>query len=430
MGKANLFFPDMHLTAGDLRGDLNPERIQKIYLIFMQFLTGMTKEHLMQPSIDAQFVQEFPSIHEEANYKLKFSQFMNRICVAAAYDDFCLTDLIAPDKKTTMKILSALFNFCAHYEVRREKFLAIKDRQKAKVEQMQTMLAENDALRRKINDLKAEQVMQEEEESQLKGMNEKLGLECQRLTRESEASNQEISRLKENLSQAKARKASTESTLAGLRESSQQLSSQIVQSPDRMKREDARQLQNIEQLRIGVVEKTNRLSDVTQQAKAALDLLQEMERPLKQLKAVTETVAEHKLAQDELRALKEQSVDFQDKMEQLKQSEELIRRKLTARKERCHKQKLQDRNALESLKHEKICMDKKMSEQVSADSQVHSEVVALNQEIASLDARLKRKQVEHAKSMDQLKEKYMQIKKALDVYHQHWGNAYERNRKQ
>ena len=88
-----------------------------------------------QPSIDAQFVQEFPSIHEEANYKLKFSQFMNRICVAAAYDDFCLTDLIAPDKKTTMKILSALFNFCAHYEVRSEKFSAIKDRQKAKVGQ-------------------------------------------------------------------------------------------------------------------------------------------------------------------------------------------------------------------------------------------------------------------------------------------------------
>lgn len=427
--KAGIFFPEMHLSAADLKDkQLNSDRVQKIYLIFMHFLTGMTKEGLMQPTIDADFVQEFPGIHEEANYKLKFSMFMNRILVACSYEDFSLQDIITPERRNTLKVLSALFNFCAHYEGRSVKFGSIKDRQKAKAEQMQTMLTENDALRRKINDLKAEQVMQEEEEHQLKTNNEKLTEEWTGWEREAEGMKQEINRLKESMSEAKARKANTDHTLAALKERSAVLSSQIVQSPDRMKKEDARLLQTIERQRASVVERKNRLAAMTQQAQAAAELLSEMERPYKQLKAVTETVDTHKLEQEELRRLKEQSVDFQERMDALKQSEELVRRKLNARRERGHKQRLQDRNALDSLRHEKQGLDRKLGEQENADCAVQAEVMTLSQEVAALDKQLQQKVQNHAATMDLLKAKYLELKQALDVYHQHWANAYERSK--
>ena len=64
------------------------------------------------------------------------------------------------------------------------------------------------------------------------------------------------------------------------------------------------------------------------------------------------------MEQDELRRLREQNSDFQERMEQSKQSEELVRRKLNTGKERVHKQRLQDRNALESLRHEKQVLDR------------------------------------------------------------------------
>ncbi len=47
---------------------LNSERVQVVYITFLNHLVGVNQDQLIQQQLDVSFQQEYPELHEESNF--------------------------------------------------------------------------------------------------------------------------------------------------------------------------------------------------------------------------------------------------------------------------------------------------------------------------------------------------------------------------
>lgn len=100
------------------------EKVRLIYEVLLEFLTGVSKEDLEQPNLEAQDALEYPDLHFDSIPEVAFVKALSKLMHNVGVHDFNLKlDLYIPTSQRIIRNLSAIINFAKFREDRLAQYM-------------------------------------------------------------------------------------------------------------------------------------------------------------------------------------------------------------------------------------------------------------------------------------------------------------------
>jgi len=272
-----------------LHCDKHVATVRRIFENLLEALSGTRKEELHMPVFTAHQNMSWSQLHEDSVPELAFWRALSKLMFTCGVGDFSRSDIISPQPKRLRKQLSALINFVKFHEERMELYGRITAARDEYLDRLQVVTQENQQLQTQLEDLREETKVQREEISSLdeaiantsKQINEKnqeqssLRQQCQELKKVNAG-------LKEQLGEAGLERGNASAEI-------RKLQSQVVHSPERVRREMHESQRALQQER--------REGEAAEQAAlvatTATKVVDEANLKVQEALAVAEEVAEH-----------------------------------------------------------------------------------------------------------------------------------------
>lgn len=302
-------------VPGDLLSAPAQETVKPVYKEFIELLTGQSPEELELPQLEAMEHLANRELHEESVTAVCFARSLQQLMAAVGVHDFSMKDVYSPDTKRTVRNLSAIINFLRFREDHLDKFTELSEHSENLQEQRTQRLDENTALRRQLAELKADQ-------EEIAPRSEEIAAECETLTSEVTALNKqqaalgnEIKDLKAEANEINDKIANDRFLIHGAKQEREKLKSQIVQSPEKIKKQLADMSTAVDGERQTVAGQESQLKD----ARGRRDALQRLNKDLKKNHAVVEELdAQAEKIKSSKAALKETAANVETTEEELR----------------------------------------------------------------------------------------------------------------
>lgn len=403
---------------------LHPEEHKDTIKALLEYLAqiclGITADDLTQPAFAGLQAIHYPELHEDSIAKLNSLRSIMKMMEICDISDFSLRDLMAPDAKRLNRQLSGIMNFA---KFREERLLLLNELNVSRedlVNNVQAVREKNDQLNSRLSLLR--QQTQQEEQAIVSLEEDCADLEATISSLQSQQTSyeNELGALQDEYLSLKEQVARAEEERDDLRSVHSRLSSQIVTSPEKFRRqilEIGQSLQH-EQRDTKAAEKKVReltawLANIDQaqgEVNSALEAINEVRNEVERQKNMISDLDGHKSRLSSLQAaLSELRQNSQQQSRSIARFEEKIsslRRQATQRAtdsqenmEALHKQiveaeafRLQAKSRAERLEGEAQRLEKELQvENATRDQEL--------QDIRSTYAKLEKKVIVHLQSL-------------------------------
>ena len=376
-------------------------------------------QELDQPDLEAQAEHlPHPELHEDSVRQLHFIRALQKLMAAVGVPEFSMDEVFNPTPKHTIRNMSALINFARFREERLDKAEELRQESDDLHEQRQDLQDENEELQKRLAELRADK-------EELVPLKEEIAADCDILTAEvtnlnkrQAALSNEIKELKAESNQFMDRIATDRMRTHEAKQETEKLRSQIVQDPEKIKKQLADMKTAVNGERCNVAGQESQLKEV----RARLDSVQKLNKDMKKNLAVVEELeAQAEKGKSAKAALKETSANVEsseDERRTLRNEEQTLRRQLDAAKEKMKRVKAEGEQA---LKRSQMQLTKSQQEKVGLETmqsqnraQVGQNEEMYNEMRENLD-RLKR---DHDADVDGMQALCGRLQSQVNSYHE------------
>jgi myosin heavy subunit len=225
-------------TEDDLvNPEKNKDQCRHILEQLAEICTGTTREEMNQPAFSGLSALTYPELHEESIPQINSFRACTRMMETCGIQDFTIKDFMVPNPKRLRKQLSGIINFAKFREERLVLLADLSGTRETLLEQMQKLKEKNESLNKRLIVLRE----QTEEESKTIA---RVETECNEIANKISSLNEQQAEIREQSGDLKNRNnqvkdaiASTTLRLEELNSLKKKLTSQIVNSPERFRKQ-------------------------------------------------------------------------------------------------------------------------------------------------------------------------------------------------
>ena len=321
-------------TTEDLLTKPTLEKMRPVYKEFVEILAGVRKEDLEQPQFEAMEALSNPELHEESIAELSFNRALQKLMAAVGVADFAMRDVYKPEVKRSIRNLSAIINFAKFREERMEKYQDLSQESEQLAETHQQMQGEHEELKAQLLALRAKHAEEEPYMQELGKETEALSGEINGLNKRQAGFNNEIKELKAVSNEYNDKIANDRFLILGAKQDCSKLKSQIVQSPEKIKKQLSDMSKSVENERSSVTHQEATMKDLQQR----LDSLQKVEKDVKKNLALMDSLdvetSKVKTAKHQLKDATDTIAENQEELRELGNRENMLTRQLGQLKEK------------------------------------------------------------------------------------------------
>eukprot|EP01006_Ploeotia_vitrea_P063521 TRINITY_DN85710_c0_g1_i1.p1 TRINITY_DN85710_c0_g1~~TRINITY_DN85710_c0_g1_i1.p1 ORF type:complete len:476 (+),score=299.55 TRINITY_DN85710_c0_g1_i1:131-1429(+) len=214
--------------------------MHSIFEAFVTILMGVSKDELRQPAFGAMENFQFPEIHEDSIPQFNLSSKIMELLIAVGVHDCSLRDIVEPTYARTKRILSALINFAKFREERLGKYQEFTEKSDQLVDLHQQLDHQNAQLQNQLEQLQAKREAEMPRIEALTTETDELTEEIDRLNVRHAALREEVRQVKNESNEFGDRIATNKFHLLNAKQENDQLKSQIVKNPEKLKASLAR----------------------------------------------------------------------------------------------------------------------------------------------------------------------------------------------
>lgn len=289
----------LNVTQDDLTKP-KPDMVQHIYEALVELCMGTTREEMHQPRFAGLEALQHPELHEDSIPVVAFIRELSKLLEVSGVPDSHLRDVLKPDPKRLQRNLSAIINFAKFREERHEVFSKFEEETEAVLAEKLTREEEHAELLRKRDDIVAKREAEMPKITALKEECEALENQINDLNTQQAVLRHESNEIKDVTKKIKTTIAETETETQEAIDKANKLTSQIVLSPDRLKRELADMKETLDEEKASIEE----IEAQKRELAARLDLVQRAEKDL------SKTIALMSEAEEESSKFKKAGKDF------------------------------------------------------------------------------------------------------------------------
>jgi kinetochore protein Nuf2 len=218
--------------------DLNNPREDRFKFIYASVLESLLKINLSRKEESEAMASHFlyPQLHEKSVTQIRLVRTLIRFMQRVGVKDFSISDLISPEKSRTIRNLSGIINFAKFRNQKCQLFSELCNADRAQTMQFTKMQARNQTLGSEFVRLQQLKTSQEPEvielESEIADIHARIGDTISK----SNAVREVIHDCKKKLSQAKVEMSENRLQLDHCLDEIRTLESQIVRSPQKLKK--------------------------------------------------------------------------------------------------------------------------------------------------------------------------------------------------
>ncbi|KAL5482632.1 NUF2 [Sanghuangporus weigelae] len=393
------------------------ENVQKIYVLFLQQITGLTPEMLQDPVGRAlAVVSEYPELYSNSLNLNLVLHHVQRLCHAARVQDFSMRDLVFPEPERTRNILSAIINFIKFAEERAPFLKKLRDQSSSALEERDQTKQKVEEMRRKIAEIKKQREADEPKRLALRQENEELKKQMVRIKDAKTEVSREVDARKKDKSALSRQKENIQREVELVSAAVGSSRGRIVQSPERIKKHISEMaiLAQDERMHIAAAEIKQR------ELKVKLDALNVFEQDMKKLIDDLRTIQSEHIQVDTIRhrlvsyreeldrkvILKEQLLGRADRA---KRQENIASEKLSRAQQHAEERRLRSTEELERLQREYA----EMSEERKENDKMIEET---KQEADALERKMKEHLRKNEAELSELVSEYWRLRHQTEVY--------------
>lgn len=277
-----------------------PVIVHEVYVKLTEYCMGITAEEMSQGKFEGLAALSFPELHDRSVPEIAYWRTVSKLMDSAQVPDFSfLMDCVKPVGERFIRNLSAIINFAKFREERVQSYTEMTASTEDILEEKQQLMVEQQQLKGKIKQLKSRQEEDKAQAIVIETENEQLSKEINELNQKQSKIKYESGKLKEQSKTVQGHIQATKFKILGAREESDQLRSQIINSPEKIKSQLKAMEFKVERLQKESIKQSNVLNEKEGQLLQANKLKKEMERILNIMKLVETSINDFKNARHE-----------------------------------------------------------------------------------------------------------------------------------
>lgn len=228
----------IHITEEDITyPEKNKEQVRRILENCAEICTGISKEEMNQPAFAGLPFLNFPELHDESIPQINSLRACSRMMEICGIQDFGIKDFMNPSAKRFRRQLSGIINYA---KFREERFLYYNDLHQTK-DQLNLSLEKekqrNELLNRQLSGLRENASKEEESIMRVESECKEIVSKIENINNFQAQMREESVHLKNLFNEFKEENNTRALHLEELQSLQRKLSSQIVNSPERFKKQ-------------------------------------------------------------------------------------------------------------------------------------------------------------------------------------------------
>jgi len=409
-------FGELHMNVRD--EDLLKPSAQAVHAIYTQFLEitmNITREDMIQPQFSENL--EYQELHEESIPMITFLRACHKLMRTVGIADFCMNDVMKPDPKRLRRNVSAIINFLKFREDRLDRYQELAAKAEGFLTEKQHLEAANEKLLAEIRAINAQRQAEEPEVQAREAENAELSAQIGELNKQQAAMNQDAHQLKQKWQEVGDQISEAKYKLLNAKQEQESLRSQIVPSPEKLKKTLVDLGESIEHEKENIAEchrrargfaaKHDALAEADKDVARALRLLDEVELEDSRVKKLDKDIEDCKAA---LQANDEALHEATFKEHQLNRQINSIQER-TSRMHKQHASKQE--SAVEALDAAQREWNEVDAERKAAEEQIEQDELVIRAEREKLQ-RLKQ---QHEAEVTHIQHKHERLDAQVSAYH-------------
>jgi kinetochore protein Nuf2 len=313
---------------------------------------GITADELNQPKFDGLGALSYPDLHEESVPRLNLFRMSSKLLQTCGCHEFSLQDLVKPTSDKLRIYLSSVINFAKFREDQLDVFSVKTEKQDQLASDLEDKTSNIDTLTRKIDEINVQHEKDMPVIIDLQEQKKALKSEMKARGEEHKKSLKEKDHIKEEYNAVSDKTASIQYQIQNLEADIESLSTQVVQSPDRLKAE-------LSELDRRYAEETNVLRDMEQQKEVdsaqeriRLDAIKHLKKTMEHMRTLEKQQKKYKEAYKTFKANKSKISSLESELtEQNALNEHYVHRTSTCgKKQEAIDDQSSDRTQIQTLK--------------------------------------------------------------------------------
>jgi len=268
---------------------------------------------MSQPAFAGLSALNYPELHEDSIPELSFLRACSKMMAICGLVDFGLKDITNPNSKRLRRQLSGIINFAKFREERLQMYGELNVQREGIMEKLRQTQEDNGSLHGKLEQLKQQSAGEvkiiEQVEEECAEIESKIGI----LNKQQAAIRHESGELKKKANDLKDRNATISIAIQEGQAEEKKLASQIVQSPERVKREMTSATERLENERKESLQLERDAQKMKTCVTNAGKALKDVAKATTALEEVESEVAKFENAQEEIRTAQGKIVDHEEK---------------------------------------------------------------------------------------------------------------------
>ncbi|GMI12751.1 hypothetical protein TrVE_jg1684 [Triparma verrucosa] len=226
------------LTEAELmEPEKNKPALRKATIHLIELCTGITREDMSQPAFAGLSSLNYPELHEDSIPELAFLRAAGKTMKICGIPDYGIKDITSPSAKRLRRQLSGIINFAKFREERLQMYAELNMQREGVMDKLKQVMEDNGSLNGQLSQLKQQSAGEvkiiADVELECGEIETKIGA----LNKQQAAIRHESGELKKKANDLKDRNATISIAIQEGQADESRLSAQIVQSPDRVRRE-------------------------------------------------------------------------------------------------------------------------------------------------------------------------------------------------
>jgi kinetochore protein Nuf2 len=403
------------LTQDDIKNP-QPNVIKKVLELYLEMFLQLNIAEIQQPTFEAMMV-EFPQLHEASVPTLVSSTAMKYMMNACGVMDFSMQDIVNPESKRIKKLLSALINFAKFREMQMssvDQLLEERDMLTAEALELQQI---NDERTGTIEEIRAAQEADAPKVAALEAQCEALSNQIAQLNDAQAGIQSELLVMKNEITNASDETAKVIFEIQAKQQTTNQLGSKIVQSPERIKKEIVEMNHAVEREQKNLVGSERRVRELTLRVEGVTQIDGDVERGIKELTEVASEIGRLKKTRAETAQASDSTLAEKGTLKEITALEAQLKRQIDMVSDR-----MMSLSSQYGMKQEageqSILKAQRERDNLASDKSKAKELTTQNQKASMASReRLRELETQHTAEMATLRKEHTSLLGQIENYH-------------
>lgn len=404
------------LTQDDIKNP-QPNVIRKVFELYLEMFLNLNISNLQQAPMEGLMMIEHPQLHEESVPALVANTAMGYMMSACGVTDFSIQDIISPESKRIRKLLSALINFAKFREMQMSSVDQLLEEREQLLQDHAELERVNAERTGTIDQIKAAREADAPKIAELEAHCEALSNQIAELNSKQAGIQAELRTMKDEITNTSDETAKIIFEIQTKQQANSELSSKIVQSPERIKKEIVEMNSSVEDERVNLVGAERRVRELTVRVEGMTLLESDVEKGIKGLTEVASEIERLKKANLEIDESKDAAATENVQLKEITALEQQLKRQIKMVSDR-----MMNLSSQYDMKQEAGSQSKQMAEKErnrlatemeKAKAQtVHNQLTAV-----STKEKLRALELQQKEEMSILRQEHSDLLKQIGKYH-------------